>query len=46
MHITSKQPYQEPRTEVLDLKLEGIICLSSPGDYDNGGDPLATMMLP
>ena len=43
-----KEFYETPTTDVLDVKLEGVICqsgggLNAPGDSLNGGDPF---MLP
>ena len=42
-----KQPYETPTTDIVDVKLHGILCQSgfgllyNPEDYDDGGDPLA-----
>ena len=42
-----KQPYETPTTDIVDVKLHGILCqsgfgpLSAPGDYEDGDDPFA-----
>ena len=39
--------YESPTIEILELGHEGqIMQMSQIPDYGNGGDPLATMMLP
>ena len=42
--MTNKLLYVTPETEILDVKIEGLICTSGGSltridDYDDGGDP-------
>ena len=44
-----KKFYESPTTEVVEVKVEGLVCTTSnppifllaPDDYLNGGDPFA-----
>ena len=36
---THKLHYETPHIETVELKPEGVICLSDPTDYSNGGNP-------
>ncbi|MBQ9462325.1 MAG: hypothetical protein IJU68_01545 [Bacteroidales bacterium] len=43
MERKDKIMYEAPTTTIVDVKFEGVICLSGglddPADYNNGGDP-------
>lgn len=37
-----KKQYKQPVTEVVELQVTSqLLTLSNPGDYGNGGDPVA-----
>ena len=40
-----REVYTAPVTDVLEIKAEGVICLSlaNPDDYMNAGDPFAVV---
>ena len=45
MCTQSKELYETPGTEVLELKMEGaLLTLSDPNDYPGGGNPFASPM--
>ena len=46
--MKQKAFYESPTTEVVEVKVEGLVCTSNPpifllapDDYLNGGDPFA-----
>lgn len=43
MERKEKQLYEAPTAIVVEVKIEGVVCLSGglddPADYNNGGDP-------
>ena len=44
-----KKHYEAPATLVFEVKTEGVICqsgLNDPNDYNNGGNPFSTSMMP